>query len=470
MLRTYRDVLSRPGAAAFSATGLLARLPISMVGIGIVLMISTLSGSYGLAGRVSAVYVIANALCGPRLARLVDRHGQARVMRPAIAVSALGLVALIVTATAGASSVWLYVTAVVAGAPAGSFGALVRARWSHVLDDPGRLHTAYSLESALDEVVFVIGPVLATVLATSVAPAAGLVVPVVALTVGGYLFLSLRGTEPPPRPVERRGADAPARRPVMRSPGMVVLVLVFVAVGSVFGATDVSTVAFAEERGSTAAAGFVLATFALGSLISGLGYGARQWVSPLWLRFVVGVVALAVGVVFFLVVTSIPALAVVMFVTGFAIAPTLINGNGLVQHLVPPAQLTEGLTWVLTALGVGVSVGSSVAGVLIDRQGAHGGFLVVVISASAAVVVTLLGTGILRADGATPHATEVPAPEPAAPPPAAERRSVTGRSIPVEAEACGPTGGSAVASAQLSECEADRRADQATGGTRRPRR
>jgi hypothetical protein len=108
--------------------------------------------------------------------------------------------------------------------------------------------------------------------------------------------------------------------------------------------------------------------------------------------------------------------------------------------------------------------------VLIDRQGAHGGFLVVVISASAAVVVTLLGTGILRADGATPHATEVPAPEPAAPPPAAERRSVTGRSIPVEAEACGPTGGSAVASAQLSECEADRRADQATGGTRRPRR
>ncbi len=470
MLRTYRDVLSRPGAAAFSATGLLARLPISMVGIGIVLMISTLSGSYGLAGRVSAVYVIANALCGPRLARLVDRHGQARVMRPAIAVSALGLVALIVTATAGAPSVWLYVTAVVAGAPAGSFGALVRARWSHVLDDPGRLHTAYSLESALDEVVFVIGPVLATVLATSVAPAAGLVVPVVALTVGGYLFLSLRGTEPPPRPVERRGADAPARRAVMRSPGMVVLVLVFVAVGSVFGATDVSTVAFAEERGSTAAAGFVLATFALGSLISGLGYGARQWVSPLWLRFVVGVVALAAGVVLFLVVTSIPALAVVMFVTGFAIAPTLINGNGLVQHLVPPAQLTEGLTWVLTALGVGVSVGSSVAGVLIDRQGAHGGFLVVVVSASAAVVVTLLGTGILRADGATPHATEVPAPEPAATPPEAERRSVTGRSIPVEAEACGPTGGSAVASAQLSECEADRRADQATGGTRRPRR
>jgi len=460
-VRPYRDVLTNPGALAFSLTGLLARLPIAMVGIGIVLMLSGLTGLYGLAGRVSAVYVIANAVVGPRIARLVDRHGQARVMRPAIAVSTAGLLGLVLAANAGADSWVLYLTAVVAGAPAGSFGALVRARWSHLLTDARHVHTAYSLESALDEVVFVVGPVLATVLATRVAPSAGLVVPLVALVVGGYLFLSLRATEPPPRPVMRADEPgAPPRRAVMRSRGMVVLALVFVAVGFVFGATDVSTVAFAEENGSKASAGFVLAAFALGSLISGLGYGARQWTTALWARFVVGVVALAVGVSFFFVVTSIPVLSLVMFVTGFAIAPTLINGNGLVQHFVRPAQLTEGLTWVATSLGVGVSGGSSIAGVLIDRQGAHGGFTVVVAAGAAAVVITLLSIGVLRADSAVEASASLVAgvePEPA---------TGSQRSIPVEAEACSATAGAAVASAQLSTTEADRRADRMLGTTR----
>jgi MFS family permease len=451
VLSPYRDVLTKPGALAFSTTGVVSRLPMSMIGIGIVLMISAVYGSYGLAGRVSAVYVVANALCGPRIARLVDRHGQARVMKPAVAVSAVGLLALILAASAEAAPVWLYLTAVVAGGAAGSFGALVRARWSHVLDDPRQVHTAYSLESALDELVFVVGPVLATVLATSVAPAAGLVVPLVAAVVGGYWFLALRATQPPPRPVEPATHDGVPRRAVMRSRGMVVLALVFVAVGAIFGATDVSTVAFAEESGSKAAAGFVLATFAFGSLLSGLGYGARHWTTPLWSRFVVGVVALAIGTSLFLVVTSIPVLAVVMFVTGFAIAPTLINGNGLVQHLVRPSQLTEGLTWVATSLGVGVSIGSSIAGVMIDRQGAHGGFTVVVVAAGAAVAVTLASLGVLRRDSAGHPAVDV------------TRETAPGtasRSIPVEAESCSATGGAAVASAQLSESEADRRADE----------
>ncbi|MBC7550835.1 MAG: MFS transporter [Cellulomonas sp.] len=406
MQRPYSDILRTPGTLAFSAAGVLARLPISMVGIGIVLMLSAIYDSYGLAGRISAVYVLSNAIFGPQLARYVDRYGQARIMRPAIAVACVGLVALIVAANLEANPIWLYVTAIVAGVPAGSFGSLVRARWSYVLDDARQLHTAYSLESALDEVVFVVGPVLATVLATSVAPSAGLVVPIVALIVGGYLFLSLSGTEPPAR--ARRDDDATAsptgavaRRgrthSVLRSPGMAVLAIVFVAMGAIFGATDVSTVAFAQEQGSKSSAGFVLAAFALGSMISGLGYGARHWLTPLWKRFAIGMVALACGVSLFFLVSSIEMLALVMFLTGFAIAPTLINGNGLVQHFVPAERLTEGLTWVGTTLGVGVSFGSSIAGMLIDQQGSHGGFLVVAASAGCAVIAVLASLGTLRA-------------------------------------------------------------------------
>ncbi|MCU1432249.1 MAG: major facilitator superfamily 1 [Actinotalea sp.] len=398
MLQPYREVLSRPGAAAFSAAGALARLPMSMVGIGIVLMVSEIYGSYGLAGRVSAVYVVLHAVCSPQIARLVDRVGQARVMRPAIAVTAVALAAVIVVATLRWSPVLLYAAAAVTGAAMGSVGALVRARWSHVLDDARHVHTAYSLESAVDELVFIVGPVLATVLATGVHPAAGLVVPLVALVVGGLLFFAQRSTEPPPRPRE----PGVHHRHVMRSGGMVVIALVFVGTGAIFGATDVATVAFAEEQGRKPLAGAILAVFALGSLLAGLGYGARHWVSPLWKRFAIGMVALAVGVSLFFFVTGLAMLAAVMFVTGFAIAPTLINGNGLVQQLVPKEQLTEGLTWVGTSLGFGVSIGSSVAGAAIDRSGSHGGFLVVVLSAAGSVLATLVSIRTLRA-GAERH-------------------------------------------------------------------
>lgn len=424
MLQPYRDVLSRPGALAFSGAGVLARLPMSMVGIGIVLMVSTLYGSYGLAGRVSAVYVVAQALCSPQLARLVDRHGQSRVMRPAVAIAAVGLVGLIVAALTTAPEAWLYLAAVVTGAAIGSFGSLVRARWARVLgDDAHRMHTAYSLESALDELVFIVGPVLATLLATGVAPEAGLIVPLVAMLVGGYWFLSLGRTEPPAAPV---GSPRP-RGSVLAKPGMVVLAIVFVAMGSIFGATDVSTVAFADESGSKGSAGIILAIFALGSLISGLLYGTRQWKRPLHLRFATGVVALAVGVCFFFLVQSLAQLAAVMFVAGFAIAPTLINGNGLVQDLVPRARLTEGLTWVGTSLGVGVSVGSSIAGAQIDAHGSHAGFLVVVVAAGFAVVATLAAFRTLRGD--------------------------VGEHVPDSVEAGSPsaTGGAAVAACEIAE-------------------
>ncbi|MDM7855186.1 MFS transporter [Cellulomonas alba] len=394
MLQPYRGVLTRPGTLAFSAAALVARLPISMIGIGIVLAVSSLYGSYGLAGRVSAVYLVAQAVCAPLLGRWVDRRGQARAMRPTLAVFAVALVGLVAAAQAHADPLVLDVAAAVTGATLVPFGSLVRARWSHALgDDAHAMHTAYSLESALDEVVFVVGPVAATLLATSVSPTAGLVVPLVAAIAGGLWFLQQRATEPPaaaPGTVRAGGS-------VMRNPGMVVLAVVFVAMGAIFGATDVSTVAFADEAGHKGLAGPLLAVFAAGSLVAGLAYGSRQWHRPLHLRFAVGMVGLAVGSSLLVLAQTLWMLVPIMFVAGLAIAPTLINGNGLVQQLVPAERLTEGLTWVTTALGVGVSVGSSVAGQRVDADGAHGGYLVVVGAGAFALVATVAAYRTLRA-------------------------------------------------------------------------
>jgi MFS family permease len=399
----YRDVLGTPGSVRFSAAGLVARMPMSMIGIGTVLMVQTLYGSYAMAGRVSAVLVVAQAVVSPQVARLVDRAGQRRVMLPLLVTTTAGLLGLVVAAVLGAPEWVLWVLAAVGGGAQGSYGSMVRARWSYLLGDPRRLHTAYSLESALDEVVFIVGPVLATVLATGVTPSSGVLAATIAGAVGGVWFLGQRATEPPASGVATP-ADGAASRSAILMPGMLVLAVVFVAMGVMFGSADVSTVAFAEEAGSKGAAGVVLACFAAGSMLSGFAYGARHWVSPLSRRFAIGACALAAGVSLFFLVDHLVALAAVMFMTGFAIAPTLINGNALVQALVAPRQLTEGLAWVSTSLGVGVSAGSWVAGARIEAVDAHAGFLVTMVAGwvCAALAVATLPTLRRRA----PYSTE----------------------------------------------------------------
>lgn len=392
----YAAVLRTPGALKFSAAGALARLPMAMVGIGTVLMVQGLYDSYAMAGRVAAVLGLAQALLAPQIARWVDRRGQRTVLLPALVVAALGSGGLITAAVLGAPEWVLWVFAVLAGGSQGSYGSMVRARWNGVLDDPHRLHTAYSLESSIDELAYIVGPVLATTLATAVAAPSALVVAGAAAVVGGLLFVIQRSTEPPvvvPDPEVRR-------RPVALVPGMPVMVLVFVAMGMIFGSMEVVTVAFAGELGSKGSAGLVLAVFALGSMLAGLTYGAWHFTSPASRRFVIGMAALGPGVSLFLLAHSLWVLAAAMFVAGLAIAPTVITGNGLVQDMVGRHQLTEALTWVGTSIGIGTSLGASIAGARVDDAGAAAGFLITVGAGWFATLLTLASSRMLRRQSA----------------------------------------------------------------------
>jgi len=391
----YREVLALPGALAFSAAGLLARFAVPMMSIGIVLMLSELTGSYTTAGTVSATYVLSQAAGAPQLSRLVDRFGQARVMRPSLAVSALALVALIVAAV-NAAPLWvIYGCAVLAGLTTGSMGSLVRARWTNVTETPHQLHRAFSLESSLDEFTFVVGPVVATALATSVAPWSATATCAILLVGGGFTFLALRGTEPAPHP--RTAEDPQPGAPVIRSPAVLGLVVVFMFVGGIFGASEVAVVSFTDELGRAGAAGPLLGVFALGSFLAGLAYGAHTWLGPAWRRLLATVSVLGLGAVLFLLVDSILVMGAVMLVTGLAIAPTIINGNTLVQHLVDRRRLTEGLAWLHTGINLGVSAGSALAGSLVDTSGSTGGFAVLAVSGAAAVLAALALAPVLRA-------------------------------------------------------------------------
>lgn len=386
MLRPYADALRQPGAAVFSAAGLVARLPMSMLGLGMVLLVSSTTGSYGLAGAVSAAGVVGSALMAPVQARTADRVGQHRLLLPLVGCHVILLTAFLVAVERDAPAAVLVVAAAAAGATLPQFGAMVRARWARLLRGTPRLHTAYALESVLDEVVFVVGPVLVTVLATGVHRLAGLGTTLL-LTAGGGLALALqRRTQPAPhRPAP--GVD----RAALPVAALAVLVGAFVFMGGVFGSVELVVVAVSEDLGRRSASGLVLAAFATGSLLAGVVVGARRQRTAPWRRFLLGQAALGLAMLPLPFARSLWLLAALVFVAGFAISPTLITGFSLVESTVPVARLTEGLAWVGTALGAGVALGAALAGQVVEVVGPSAGFWVAVGCGALAAAVAVMG-------------------------------------------------------------------------------
>ena len=391
MLKTYRSLLSIPYARAFVLAGFVARLSISMRALGSVLMVSQLTGSYGLAGAVAAAALLGEAVAAPRLGRLVDRYGQRRALLMSLAVHAAGTLALVLSAQLSAPNWVLFATAALSGAAALQVGSLVRARWSALVGGSPALEAAFALESTLDELIFVLGPVLVTALALGVAPGAGLLGALVLTSVGSLALALQRRTEPVPADVRDQ-----SETPAISTPGLRVLVTTFVAAGAIFGTLDVAMVAFAGQVGSPAAAGALLALVAAGSLLAGLTYGTRSWRWPLDKRFVASVVVLWAGTLPLVFAPSVALMAPAAVLAGVAIAPTLIAGFTLVQNLVPSRALTEGLNWTITALGVGAAVGAWTAGLIADSVGGSIAFLVAVVAGGIAVIVAACGRGSLR--------------------------------------------------------------------------
>ena len=371
VLSAYRKVLSTPGAAAFSASGFLARLPISMVTLGIVLLISARTDSYALAGGISAAFVIASCLAALLQGRLIDRLGQARVLVPGVTICTVSLSLLVWAVEAGHRAPLTYIFAALAGATMPAVGAAVRARWTYVLTNPAERQTAFAFEAVVDECIFLSGPPLATVLATTVDPAAGLVAAIVFGLVGTLIFCALRGTEPPPHPGHTDGVKVamPWRR-------LLPVALISFAMGGLFGSTEVVTVAFADSLGDKAIAGVLLALWALGSLVAGVITGAVAWRSPPATRMRLGVVALTVLMAPTPLIGSSVAMGVLLFLAGFAIAPTLIAAVSFIEQTVPASRLTEGIAMLHTTMAAGIAPGAAIAGVVVDAHGPHAAYLV----------------------------------------------------------------------------------------------
>ena len=216
MFGSYAQVLRRPGAIRFTAAGFLARMQMSMAGLGSVMLLSVERGSFAVAGTVSAIYALSAALIGPQISRLIDVFGQSRVLPVQLIVHVPAIVGMIVVALTTDLNWPIYVLALVAGAAQPSVGPLVRARWSAQLHGTSLLRTAFAWESLVDEAVFILGPPLATIVALQVAPSAALVLATTMLVIGTILLLTQRSTEP--KPSGRR--NAAKGRPAILLPGV----------------------------------------------------------------------------------------------------------------------------------------------------------------------------------------------------------------------------------------------------------
>lgn len=385
MANPYAEIFRVPGAAAFCAAGFLARLPLPMVTIGIVTMISQTHGRYGLAGAVAATFAVTNALVSPRISRFIDHHGQARIVVPATAVAVAALLGLVANAALGGPDWAFYASALLAGVMP-SMAALVRARWTALYRGMPQLHTAFAFESILDEITYMFGSVFAIGLSLSLFPEAGPLAAALLLALGTALFVVQRRTEPAPHPHAGRGGRAAIRIPVVRT-----ITVLMLAVGVIFGTAEVSVIAYCEALGEPEAASIVLAAYSLGSLAVGIVYGLRKPRMALARQLVLAMVVVMLTTLPPLLVGDVAGLSLALFLAGGAISPTFIVAFGLIERLVPGGKLTEGITWAMTGIGLGMAIGSIGSGYVIDAFGAQNGFWISVGAGLLAVAIVIFG-------------------------------------------------------------------------------
>ena len=366
-------------------------MPISMDSLAIIFIVVAATDSYALAGALTAVGSIVVGAAEVFWSRQADRRGQAKVLLLTAPTRVVSFLIFVVLVSKDAPIWTWFVSLIVAESTAISAGGMVRRRWLHILkNDPDNsdghlVNTAYSWEAMVDEIVFILGPVVATSFAVNVAPSAGILAGLVFLAIGWTSLAAMKSTEPPAQPANKENPH-PA---VLRNRIVQSIVIPCALLGGFFGAIGITVVGFAEERNHPGSTGWLLAIWAVGSAVAAIINGVIKFKSAHAARFLVYLVALTIATVPLLLVNSIPLLALALFVNGLFIAPLIVNAYGTVENAVPAGQITEALTWVIAGMPLGGALASALAGIVIDNSGAQMAFWVPLGFMFAAIATTL---------------------------------------------------------------------------------
>ena len=375
-------ISSTPGARRLLFISVAARLPLTMLGIGLLVHAEQLSGSFAAAGIVAAAYAVSLGVGGPLLGALVDRRGQTFVLSASAIAAALVLTTLALLPV-GTPLPLLVALTLLAGFATPPVGASVRALFPELLDD-GQVRAAYAVDASAVELTWIAGPPLALGLGVVWSTGGALIVAALVVLLGTAAFAAQPASRAwRPRPLRQRRRGGALRAPAVRT-----LVLALVAVGTLFGAVEVAVVAATEAGGNSAAAGPLLGIWGAGSLLGGVvaaraGGGAQ---TAAGLTLVLG--ALTVGHLALVPAAgSVLAMAAVLLAAGTAIAPAYASIYALVERAAPEGTVTEAFSWLATAAAIGTSLGAAVAGALADGAGPEASFL---LAAGAGLVATLV--------------------------------------------------------------------------------
>ena len=392
-MSVYALILRHPRMSGLFAAALVARLPIGINGLAVVLFLREQTGSFSVPGAVAGGLALGTGIGAPFMGRLVDRVG-AGVLVPLAAANASGVLALLALGHAGAPAPVLVAVAVTTGAMYPPSPSVLRARFPELLRSrPDLVPAAYALDSVLLEITFVCAPLIVVAVIALLGAGAALVVSATTVLAGVAAFVWLL---PPDGPAAAREAHA-GPLGVLRAPGIRTLVLTMVPVGFAIGALEVAVPAFSHDESRAELAGVLLATWALGSAVGGLVYGARARRSPLALVHHRLTLLFPVAILPLVAAPSMAVMALLLVPAGMFIAPIIATRNELASRAAPPGTKTEALTWPLTALVGGIALGAAAGGALIDASDWRTAALAAVVSAGAGGLVATARRRTLRA-------------------------------------------------------------------------
>jgi MFS family permease len=364
VLSAYGRLLEPPGTARLTLMMLLARIPIGIFGLAIVLLVREHSGSFADAGAASAAWATGASLVAPLQGRLVDRFGQPAVLIPSTLLNAASITGVVIVAESEGPLWLLCALAAVGGAAMPPIGACMRSVWADVFAaDAHARNTAYSFDSVVAELFFVAGPLLTTLLAALGSPSLALLVGAALSLIGTLGFatgeLARRW---------RSAHESRSRAGALSARGLRTLMLATIPTGTSFGVLEVAMPAFAIEEGEKAAlAGILLAAMAVGSIVGGLWYGARSWSSPVVPRYLWLHVAFTLLLLPLLVASSIVQMGIAMAFAGLFLAPTAAAGYLMIDRITPPGTTTEATTWAMTSNVGGAAIGAALGGLVIQH-------------------------------------------------------------------------------------------------------
>jgi len=368
LFKTYSELFKTPGAKRIASAGFIARLPIAMDALAIILFVQSVDGRYAIAGSLTAVAALVTVISSPLWSKAADHFGQRIVLSTAIPIRIFAIITFISLVMNGAP-VWSWFAAIfLAESASVSIGSMTRRRWAHILggDKKDVLSTSYTFESLLDEFIYILGPVVTTAVVAAIAPSAGLILGVLFLLVGIPLLISHRNSDPG---VEHRHVGTKLKS-VFRNQKLQAVAIPLTIAGGAFSAVNICVVAFSEERGAKSISGVLLGIWAVGGAVSALINGSITWKISHGARYVGYMVGMALVSLSFPFINNFYVLGLALFLQGLCIAPLLPNGLSLVTDSVSPSQMTQAITLATAGIPLTGALSSFLSGVVIDNYGA----------------------------------------------------------------------------------------------------